>query len=134
MSAAGRPVDVNVAPNGNAFMAEIASWIVEAAGLLGHDARLVDDGVPPTDRSRLHLVVAPVCEARTLADGRPPLGIACLQQDLARVYGLPDDPEACLEDFLEEAALHAFRAANRLERSEASVARFLELSDVDEAG
>ncbi|MGB2710229.1 MAG: hypothetical protein WBC33_01845, partial [Conexibacter sp.] len=39
------------------------------------------------------LVVAPVCGARTLAAGRPPLGIACAQQDLARVYPLPDDPE-----------------------------------------
>lgn len=80
------------------------------------------------------LVVAPVCEARTLADGRPPLGIACLQQDVARVYALPDDPEACLEDFLETAAEHAHRTADRLERSEASVARFLEISDFKEAG
>ncbi len=82
----------------------------------------------------LHLVVAPVCEARTLADGRPPLGIACMQQDVVRVYGLPDDPETCLEDFLEVAARHAHRTADRLERSEASIARFLELSDFDETG
>lgn len=80
------------------------------------------------------LMVAAVCEARTLADGSPPLGIACLQQDLARVYGLHDDPEVCLEDFLEAAAQHAFLTANRLERSEASVARFLELSDFEETG
>src|SRR4051795_13345296 len=33
-----------------------------------------------------HLVVAPVCGARTLAAGRPPLGIACAQQDVARIY------------------------------------------------
>ena len=47
------------------------------------------------------LTVTPVCGARTLAEGRPPLGIACAQQDVARVYPLPDDPERCLEDFLE---------------------------------
>src|ERR1035437_2874523 len=29
-----------------------------------------------------HLVVPPVCGARPLAGGRPPLGIACAQQDL----------------------------------------------------
>ena len=45
-------------------------------------------------RRTARCVVAPVCEARTLAEGRPPLGIACLQQDVARVYPLPDDPEA----------------------------------------
>src|SRR5579875_3553074 len=47
------------------------------------------------------LVVTPVCSARTLADGRPPMGIACAQQDLSRVYPLADDPERCVEDFLE---------------------------------
>ena len=46
-----------------------------------------------------HLTVAPVCGARTLAEGRPPMGIACAQQDVAHVYPLPDDPERCLEDF-----------------------------------
>ena len=46
-----------------------------------------------------HITVAPVCGARTLAEGRPPMGIACAQQDVARVYPLPDDPERCLEDF-----------------------------------
>src|SRR4051812_33503172 len=45
------------------------------------------------------LVVVPVCGARPLAEGRPPMGIACAQQDVAHVYPLPDDPEACLEDF-----------------------------------
>ena len=54
-----------------------------------------------------HLIVAPVCGARTLAEGRPPLGIACAQQDVAHVYPLPDDPERCLEDFAERAAAHA---------------------------
>jgi hypothetical protein len=74
------------------------------------------------------LVVAPVCGARTLAEGRPPLGIACAQQDLARVYPLPDDPERCLGDFLERADVHAHELAQRLEHQEASVERFLELS------
>jgi hypothetical protein len=74
------------------------------------------------------LVVTPVCGARTLAEGRPPLGIACAQQDLARVYPLPDDPERCLGDFLERADVHAHELAQRLEHQEASVERFLELS------
>ena len=74
------------------------------------------------------LVVAPVCGARTRADGRPPLGIACAQQDVARVYPLPDDPERCLEDFLTHAAEHAQRLAEALEHREASVERFLEIN------
>jgi hypothetical protein len=74
------------------------------------------------------LVVAPVCGARTLADGRPPLGIACAQQDVARVYPLPDDPERCLDDFLALAAEHAQRLAETLEHREASVERFLEIN------
>lgn len=74
------------------------------------------------------LVVAPVCGARTLAEGRPPIGIACAQQDLARIYPLPDDPERCLEEFLELAAGHARDLAVQLAHQEASVARFLELS------
>ncbi|HEY3725695.1 MAG TPA: hypothetical protein VGL51_00885 [Solirubrobacteraceae bacterium] len=75
------------------------------------------------------LVVTPVCSARTLADGRPPLGIACAQQDLTRVYPLADDPERCVEDFLDLAAEHALKLAQRIEHQEASVERFLELSD-----
>jgi hypothetical protein len=83
-----------------------------------------------------HITVAPVCGARTLAEGRPPMGIACAQQDVARVYPLPDDPERCLEDFLELAAEHARRVGERLTQQEASVERFLELSgdDFPEAG
>jgi hypothetical protein len=77
------------------------------------------------------LVVVPVCGARTLAAGRPPLGIACAQQDLTRVYPLADDPERCVEDFLELAAEHARGLAERLEHQEASVERFLELSGDD---
>src|SRR3954447_14923579 len=41
------------------------------------------------------ITIAPVCGARTLAEARPPLGIACAQQDIAHVYPLPDDPERC---------------------------------------
>jgi len=78
-----------------------------------------------------HITVAPVCGARTLAEGRPPMGIACAQQDVARVYPLPDDPERCLEDFAALAAEHARRMAERLEHQEASVRRFLELSGED---
>src|SRR5579875_3452466 len=32
------------------------------------------------------LVITPVCSARTLAEGKPPMGIACAQQDVTRVY------------------------------------------------
>jgi hypothetical protein len=73
------------------------------------------------------LVVTPVCGVRTLAEGRPPMGIACAQQDVTRVYPLADDPERCVEDFLEAAAEHAHTLADRLEHQEASVERFLEL-------
>jgi hypothetical protein len=76
-----------------------------------------------------HLVVTPVCGARTLAAGKPPLGIACAQQDMARIYPLADDPERCVEDFLEAAAEHARALAERLDHQEASVERFLELSE-----
>ena len=75
------------------------------------------------------ITVAPVCSARTLAEGRPPMGIACVQPDVAVVYSLPDDPERCLEDFLERAAAAAHETAERLEHQEASVQRFLELSE-----
>jgi hypothetical protein len=79
------------------------------------------------------MVVAPVCNARTLAEGRPPMGIACAVQDVARVYPLAEQPEACLNDFLAAAADHARRLAERLQRQEASVERFLELSGDDDA-
>ena len=74
------------------------------------------------------IMVAPVCSARTLAEGKPPMGIACAQQDATWIYPLADDPEACLEDFLARAADHARRTAERLDRQEASVERFLELN------
>ncbi|HEX8975802.1 MAG TPA: hypothetical protein VF781_04750 [Solirubrobacteraceae bacterium] len=79
------------------------------------------------DESRL--IATPVCSARTLASGRPPMGIALVQQDLSRVYALADDPERCVEDFLEVASEHALALAERLEHQEASVQRFLELSE-----
>src|SRR3954449_9174463 len=79
-----------------------------------------------------HLTIAPVCGARTLAEGRPPMGIACAQQDVAHVYPFPDDPERCLEDFAARAAEHARRMAEQLEHQEASVRRFIELSGGDE--
>jgi hypothetical protein len=42
----GAPVHVFVAPNGNAFMRDIATWIAEAAALTGRDADVVEDGLP----------------------------------------------------------------------------------------
>jgi hypothetical protein len=80
------------------------------------------------------IVVTVVCSPRALTEGRPPMGIACAQQDVARVYPLPDDPERCLEDFLEVAAEHAHHMAEQLGRQETSVRRFLELSGDDLAG
>ena len=79
------------------------------------------------------LMAMPVCGARTLAAGRPPMGIALAQQDVAHVYPLADDPQACLGDFLERAAHHARRTAERLDQQEASVERFLEISGDDQA-
>ena len=78
------------------------------------------------------IMVAPVCSARTLAEGKPPMGIACAQQDAAWIYPLADDPEVCLEDFLGRAADHARRTAERLDRQDASVQRFLEINTDNE--
>jgi hypothetical protein len=74
------------------------------------------------------LSVVAVCTARTLAEGRPPLGIACIQQEVSHVYPLTDDPEHALADFLGRAADHAHLLADQLAHQEASVQRFLELS------
>lgn len=79
------------------------------------------------------LTVTPVCSARTLAEGRPPLGIACAQQDVARVYPLHDDPEACLQDLAQRAAEHARTLAGRLDKQDLNVRHFLDLVD-DEGG
>jgi hypothetical protein len=78
--------------------------------------------------SESQLVVTPVCGPRTLAEGRPPMGIACAQRDVTRVYPLADDPQRCVEDFLDVVAEHARELAHRLDHQEASVERFLELS------
>ena len=82
------------------------------------------------------IVVTAVCSARPLAEGRPPMGIVCAQQDVVRIYPLPDDPEQCLEDFLALAADHARQVGEQLGRQEQSVQRFMELSgeDFPEAG
>jgi hypothetical protein len=77
------------------------------------------------------LLVAAVCGARTLAEGRPPMGIVCAQPDLAHVYQLSDDPERCLEDFEQRAAEHARQVARRLDHQDASIQRFLELNGDD---
>jgi hypothetical protein len=74
------------------------------------------------------MFVTPVCGARTLAEGRPPIGIVCAQPDFSRIYALADDPERCVEDFLEVSAAHAHDVAERIAHQEASVERFLELS------
>ncbi|MGA2470615.1 MAG: hypothetical protein ABSG64_07995 [Solirubrobacteraceae bacterium] len=74
------------------------------------------------------VMVAAVCSARTLAAGAPPLGIACVQQEVSHVYPLTDDPERCLEDFFARTTEHAHQLAERLAHQEASVERFLELS------
>jgi hypothetical protein len=75
------------------------------------------------------LMVTPVCSARALSEGRPPIGIACAQQDVTHVYPLSDDPERCVEDFLDRSAAHARELAERLAHQEASVEHFLELSE-----
>jgi hypothetical protein len=78
-----------------------------------------------------HLIVTAVCEARTLAEGRPPMGIVCAQQEVSRIYPLPDDPGRCLDDFLAFAAGQAHQLADRIAHQEASVERFLELTSDD---
>ncbi|MFK8025765.1 MAG: glycosyltransferase [Ilumatobacter sp.] len=52
------PVAVFVAPTGNAFMADIADWIVESVRGLGRDGNIVTDRLPRPDGS-VNLVVAP---------------------------------------------------------------------------
>ena len=87
--------------------------------------RLMPTALLARDR---HLVVTPVCSARTLAEGRPPVGIACAQQDVARIYPLPDDPERCLYDFFDSAAEHARALADQIAHQEATTQRFMELT------
>jgi hypothetical protein len=114
-------------------LAELAGSYVRVDHSIQLNVRLPAHRLLPTallapDRQ---IVVTAVCSARALAEGRPPMGIACAQQDVARVYPLPDDPERCLEDFLAVAGEHARRMAEQLGRQEASVQRFLELSGDD---
>jgi hypothetical protein len=90
--------------------------------------RLLPSALAAPDR---HIIVTAVCSARPLSAGRPPMGIACAQQDIARVYPLTDDPERCLAEFLDVAADHARSVADQLGRQEQSVARFLEISGDD---
>ena len=94
-------------------------------------ARRADQPVWGKSSPEKQILVTAVCSARPLAEGRPPMGIAVGQQDVVRVYPLPDDPERCLEDFLVLAAEHARAMAEQLGRQEASVLRFLELSGED---
>ena len=75
------------------------------------------------------VLVTPVCNARTRAEGHPPVGIACIQQEVAHVYPLAEDPEGCVIDFMERSARHAHSLAEQIAHQEASVERFLELSD-----
>jgi hypothetical protein len=111
-------------------LAELAAAHVDVDRRLGLELRLPAHRLLPAalvapDKG---IVVTAVCAARPLAEGKPPMGIACAQQDVARVYPLPDDPERCLEDFFECAAEHARRVGEQLGRQEQSVRRFLELS------
>jgi hypothetical protein len=88
--------------------------------------RLIPVALRAPDRQ---LRVVAVCSARTLAEGRPPLGIACIQQELGHVYPLTDDPSHCLADFFDRATEHAHLLADQLAHQDASVERFLELSE-----
>src|SRR5215216_7177727 len=119
-------------------LADLAGADVDVDRRIGLDVRLPAHRLLPAAlvAPEKGIVVTAVCAARPLAEGRPPMGIVCAQQDVARVYPLPDDPERCLEDFLAVAADHARRMAEQLGRQEASVQRFLELSgdDAAEAG
>ncbi|NND73417.1 MAG: glycosyltransferase family 2 protein [Ilumatobacter sp.] len=54
----GAEVTVFVAPDGNGFMRDIATWIVDAAASCGRRALLVDDRLPRPDGT-INLVVAP---------------------------------------------------------------------------
>jgi hypothetical protein len=109
---------------------ELAGDTLSISRSVALDVRLPAHRLMPTAlvAPERRLVVTAVCGARTLAEGRPPVGIACAQQDVARVYPLPDDPERCIEDFLDTVADHAGRLAEQIDHQEASVNRFLELN------
>jgi hypothetical protein len=125
------PCDLDLADAGDRADAE-RLYIEQATALRDElSVRLPAHRLLPTAliARESHTLVTPVCGARTLAEGRPPMGIACAQQDVIRIYPLADDPERCVEDFLEVAAEHARALAQRLDHQEASVERFLELSE-----
>jgi hypothetical protein len=118
----------------------LAIWREALAALLGSVVTSMSVELPaPTPLPRLlptallapesQIVVTPVCNASTLAAGQPPVGIACIQQDVAHVYTLAEDPEDCVADFMERSAGHARALADQIAHQEASVERFLELSD-----
>jgi hypothetical protein len=111
-------------------LAELAGAPVRVEHATSADADLRAQLLMPVAlrASERGVMVAAVCTARTLAQGAPPLGIACVQQDVSHVYPLTDDPERCLEDFFARTADHAHLLAERLAHQEASVERFLELS------
>jgi hypothetical protein len=115
-------------------------WREALVGLLGRVVVRTSASVPvraplprllPTSllATESQVLVTPVCSARTLAEGQPPVGIACIQQELARVYPLAEDPEGCVNDFMQRAERHAHELAEQLAHQEASVERFLQLSD-----
>jgi hypothetical protein len=58
LAAPSPAVNVFVAPDGNAFMADIAAWLVDAARCVGRSTCLVTDRLPAPDGS-VNLVVAP---------------------------------------------------------------------------
>ena len=110
---------------------ELAGRVIEVDHRVNLDLALPKPRLMPTAliAQDLQLLVTPVTSARTLAEGRPPLGIACIQQDVAKIYPLQEDPQACVIDFLEYAGHRARNLAERLAHQEASVERFLEISD-----
>jgi hypothetical protein len=111
-------------------LGELAGGALSISSSVALDARLPAHRLLPTAivAPERRLIVTAVCGARTLAEGRPPVGIVCAQQDVARVYPLPDDPERCLDDFLDAVADHAGKLAEQIDHQEASVQRFLELN------
>jgi hypothetical protein len=116
-------------------LAEYGGTVIEIDHRVNLDLRLPKPRLLPTAlvAPELALIVTPVTSARTLAEGRPPLGIACVQQDVTKIYPLQEDPEACVIDFLDYAAGRARRLADRIAHQEVSVERFLEISDLDAA-
>jgi hypothetical protein len=114
-------------------LTDVAQGEVRVVHTIGLDVQLPAHRLLPSAlvAPNRHLVVTAVCSARALSQGRPPMGIVCAQQDVARIYPLPDDPERCLADFLVQAGEHASRIAEQLDRQEESVRRFLELSGDD---